>query len=265
MELSDRTRINILMSCLGKEKKDFEPFVADHAIVFIINGQMLINDGQNVEAFNTGEVGFISKNQVIKATKIPLKGEEFRSVTIFLPRETLFSYAKEQGITSGNVYTGPANFQIPSNKLLKAYIQSMLPYFENASELSENLSKYKTMELIEVLIKDRSFMDILFNFEERYKIDLEAYMNRTYMRNFSLDQFARFSGRSLSGFKRDFQTIFHMTPNKWLIKKRLELAHYLIKAKGSKPSEVYLEVGFVNLSHFTRSFKAKFGICPSEI
>ena len=62
-----------------------------------------------------------------------------------------------------------------------------------------------------------------------------------------------------------FQSIFGTTPNKWLIKKRLDLAFYLIATKGKKPSDTYIEAGFVKFSHLSKSFKAEFGVRPSEI
>ena len=141
----------------------------------------------------------------------------------------------------------------------------MIPYFENPQALTDKLAQLKTLELIELLLRDDRMQNILFNFQEDFKLDLEAYMNKNYMHNIPLEQFAKLTGRSISTFKRDFQNIYNTTPNKWLIKKRLELAHYLISKKDQKPSEVYFDVGFVNLSHFSRSFKSEFGKSPSEI
>ena len=107
--------------------------------------------------------------------------------------------------------------------------------------------------------------NILFNFEDNFKIDLKAYMNKNYMHNIPLEQFATLTGRSISTFKRDFQTIFNDTPNKWLIKKRLELAYFLISKKNQKPTDAFFDVGFVNFSHFSRAFKNEFGRNPSDI
>ena len=67
----DRTRNNILFSCLGQEKKDFQPFVEDHAVSFVIDGSMIINDGKEATEYNEKKVGFISKNQLVKTQKIP--------------------------------------------------------------------------------------------------------------------------------------------------------------------------------------------------
>lgn len=56
-----------------------------------------------------------------------------------------------------------------------------------------------------------------------------------------------------------------ITPQKWLIDKRLQLAYYQLSEKRKKPTEVYLEVGFEDLSHFSFAFKKKYGIAPTQL
>ena len=56
-----------------------------------------------------------------------------------------------------------------------------------------------------------------------------------------------------------------MTPSRWIVKRRLEEAKCLIEKVGRKPVDVYLEVGFKNLSHFSTAFKKEFGISPSNL
>jgi AraC family transcriptional regulator, exoenzyme S synthesis regulatory protein ExsA len=105
----------------------------------------------------------------------------------------------------------------------------------------------------------------LFDFGEPGKIDLEAFMIKNYQFNVGLHRFAYLTGRSLATFKRDFEKTFHTSPGNWLLQKRLQEAHYLIKEKGNKPSDVYLEVGFEDLSHFSYAFKNAYGVAPSKI
>ena len=263
--LKDRTRNNILFSCTGEERKDYVPFVADHALSFVLNGKMVINDGNKTTEFNTGEIGFFSKNQLLKTQKIPQDSKPYMGIAVILPKETLFNYSRENNILPKGSYTGKPNFLLPADPILKGYFASMIPYFENTAALTNKLAIVKTIELIELLLNQTSMQNILFNFEDDFKIDLKAYMNRSYMHNIPLEQFAKLTGRSLSTFKRDFQDIFQDTPNKWLIKKRLGLAHFLISKRHIKPTDVYYDVGFVNFSHFSRTFKAEFGINPSNV
>jgi len=107
--------------------------------------------------------------------------------------------------------------------------------------------------------------NVLFDFSEPGKIDLEAYMNKNYKFNVDLNRFAYLTGRSLATFKRDFERIFHNTPNRWLQQKRLNDAYYLIKEKKQNVSDVYLDVGFKDLSHFSFAFKKAFGVAPSHL
>ncbi|MBO6518283.1 MAG: helix-turn-helix transcriptional regulator, partial [Bacteroidia bacterium] len=47
--------------------------------------------------------------------------------------------------------------------------------------------------------------------------------------------------------------------------KRLDLAHYKLQIEKQKSTEVYLSVGFENLSHFSYAFKKAFGYTPSSL
>ena len=80
-----------------------------------------------------------------------------------------------------------------------------------------------------------------------------------------MENFGYLTGRSLTTFKRDFKKISPLTPQKWLIKKRLEVAYFKLKEEGKKVQDVYVEVGFKNPSHFSTAFKKQYGISPTEV
>lgn len=90
-------------------------------------------------------------------------------------------------------------------------------------------------------------------------------MNRNYKFNVSIERFAYLTGKSLSAFKRDFEKTFGATPSHWLVQKRLEEAYFLLDKKQQKLSEIYLDLGFEDLSHFSFAFKKKFGVAPREV
>jgi AraC-like DNA-binding protein len=90
-------------------------------------------------------------------------------------------------------------------------------------------------------------------------------MNRNFRFNVSIQRFAYLTGRSLTSFKRDFAHIFNESPSKWLVQKRLREAFFLMDKKGMSASDVYLEVGFEDLSHFSFAFKKQFGFPPTKL
>jgi len=80
-----------------------------------------------------------------------------------------------------------------------------------------------------------------------------------------MQRFAYMTGRSISSFERDFQQVFGISPGRWLLWRRLNEANNLLTRQGYTLSDVYIKVGFEDISHFSRTFKKQFGIPPSRI
>lgn len=155
---------------------------------------------------------------------------------------------------------------IQEDRLIKNFIQSLEPYYNGSDQINQTFADVKREELLLILLKnDPRLAHVFFNFEIPEKINLEEFMNRNFRFNTSLERFAFLTGRSLSSFKRDFQKIFGLNPGSWLKKKRLEEAYFQISRQKERPSDVYLEVGFEDLSHFSFAFKKEFGLTPTEV
>ena len=132
--------------------------------------------------------------------------------------------------------------------------------------MSKKLATIKINEAIELLLQlQPEIKSFLFDFSDPHKTDLEEFMLKNFHYNAPIENFAKLSGRSLSSFKRDFTTTFNNTPSIWLKNKRLSEAYYLMKQKNKNPRDIYLDLGFENLSHFYTSFKKKYGMTPAEI
>lgn len=84
------------------------------------------------------------------------------------------------------------------------------------------------------------------------------------MYEFTMEDLAHYTGRSFTTFKRDFKKISNLTPEKWLIRKRLEVAYNLMK-EGGMVVDVYTKVEFRNQSHFSAAFKKQYGIAPTAV
>ena len=90
-------------------------------------------------------------------------------------------------------------------------------------------------------------------------------MNDNNANDLDLKGFAHDTGRSLSAFKKEFEDTFHVSPGRWIVKRRLEEAKRLIEDEREKPLEVYMKVGLKNLSHFSTAFKRQYGFTPSSV
>ncbi|WP_369410815.1 helix-turn-helix domain-containing protein [Desertivirga brevis] len=157
-------------------------------------------------------------------------------------------------------------FSFSGHPLIESCLASLIPYFDVKGEFPEDIASLKITEAVSILRTiDPGVDSVLANFDAPGKIDLVDFMQRNFMFNMSLEKLGYLTGRSLSTFNRDFKKLFNTTPQKWLTDKRLEFAYYHLAEKKKKPTEVYLEVGFEDLSHFSYIFKKKYGVSPNQL
>ena len=266
-ELVETKRLpQILYSCYLTRNREGEQFVQEHVFSYQIAGSIVVNDGANVQTFKEGEFRFHKRNQLIKFVKQPPENGEFKGLSVYLDQETLRNFSMEYGYKAEKQHEGEAFLNLKPHPLLKSYMESLAPYQQPNPPTDENLITLKLREAILVLLQaNPELEDVLFDFSDPGKIDLEAFMNKNFHFNVELKRFAYLTGRSLATFKRDFEKKFHLSPSRWLQQRRLQEAYYRIKEKGATPSEVYLDLGFEDLSHFSFAFKKMYGVAPSRI
>jgi len=241
-----------------------EHFMQDHFFAYMICGELTVAVDDTTLSFGPGDYMYCPKNQLAKFVKRPAADGSFKSINIILDQDTLRQLHNEQvaGVTATRVNKGI--MKLAHNVLLENYFHSLLPYFNR--DMPDALVALKKKEALLLLLQAQpELAGQLFDFSQPGKIDLEAFMNQHYRYNVDIKRFAYLTGRSLATFKRDFEKTFHISPSRWLQQKRLQEAYQLIKEKGEKPSDVYLDVGFETLSHFSYSFKQFFGVNPSSV
>ena len=256
----------IFYSYLSTARKEKVGFLSHNTLVLQVSGQFTLETSGQKIAMKRGEMLLIGKNQLGQITKTPLPDEDYETIVISLQEDLLRKIALEEQIEIQDKYTGPPNILIPGNDFLQGYFQSVIPYVRNPAEkITAAMGILKVNEGVKLLMHTMpELKNFLFDFSEPYKIDLEKFMLSNFHFNVPVEKFAQLTGRSLAGFKRDFQKSFGMAPRHWLQEKRLAEARHLIEKRNKKPSAIYLDLGFESLSHFSHSFKKKFGKAPTE-
>ena len=265
-ESEDHRKINpITYSCYTRKVREGEQFIPEHVFSFQISGRLMMSDGEHTYIFESDSFRLTRRNSMLKFVKEPSVDGAYSNVSIFLDQHTLKVLSSENGFKKEQDFCAPPVIALQSHKLLTNYMASLPPYDDLTDPKNDLLKILKMKELILILLELKpGFKDLLFDFSEPGKIDLESFMQRNYRFNLSLGRFAYLSGRSLSTFKRDFEKIFHSRPGKWLLQKRLQDAHFLMNEKSLSASKVFLEVGFENLSHFSYAYKKAYGHAPTK-
>jgi len=241
-----------------------EQFIAEHTFAYIIKGVMNLYDGSNNYTLKSGECGLARKNRLARFKK-EIVNNELEKVFVFFDEKFLRMFQEKHQVKAVKFNSNETILHINKNDLINNFVQSLLPYY-NHGIICEPFSDLKREELLIILLQEQpELAGLFFDYGIPQKINIEEFMIRNFKFNVTVERFAYLTGRSLSAFKRDFKTTFNETPNRWLVKKRLQEAYFLMDKKNKKPSEIYLDLGFEALSHFSFAFKKLFGLTPSEL
>jgi len=156
---------------------------------------------------------------------------------------------------------------IEVNESIQSLVYSVANYLKLGKEIPEALVEIKFKELLFNILfnpKNHSLAQYFSSIQISGHADLEYVMEKNFNHDLSLDEFARMCGRSLSGFKRDFQECFQQTPGKWLLEKRLNFAKSLLVTTNMNINEICYDSGFKNTSHFNKAFKERFQLPPLQ-
>jgi AraC-like DNA-binding protein len=244
--------------------------IREHGIVYVLSGKLEINEGGKITYLYKGECAFVRKDNRVSMTKMPEKNEQYKSIWLTFRRSFLREF--HQTLNKSQLPTDAKRQKISLKKLpadrpdIRSLFLSMTPYFDSPIAPTPELIRLKMTEGVYCLLNtDKDFYTALFDFSEPWKIDILDYLNNNYMYDLTLAEIASFTGRSLATFKRDFRKICSLSPEKWLIQKRLDIAKQQLETGQVKVSDIYREVGFKNLSHFSTVFKETYGYAPSKI
>lgn len=241
----------------------------EYALNYVYSGEMLLDNGVEKIRVRKGECVFIPRDHHITMYKKTYEGERYCGVFLMFTRAFLREMYGRLGINKSQTTRKKLDngvIKLPATVELASLFASMTPYFNPDVKPRDNFMELKLQEgLMALLAIDERFVPTLFDFNEPWKIDILGFMEENFMYDLSIEEIAHYTGRSLATFKRDFRKISDMTPEKWLIKRRLDKAYDLLKEGGRKVVEVYSEVGFRNPSHFSTAFKKEFGIPPTAV
>lgn len=236
--------------------------------IYVMEGRKIWHTGHGSYDLYKGRCVFVKKGASIV--------EQFLDsnscfILFFMPDEFICEVLKSKGtpVDKGGLQHFDPIIPIDGNALVESFFLSMIPHFSSNREPDKALLELKFRELVLTIADNASNNDLCAYFysllQQPNAVALQQVMEDNFCFNLKLEEFARLSMRSLSGFKRDFQQVYQTSPGKWLLEKRLGRAHHLLRNLGKTVSEAAFESGFENSSHFSRAFRQRFGNPPATV
>ncbi|GGF22736.1 helix-turn-helix domain-containing protein [Flavobacterium limi] len=256
----------IVFTCSGSTHRNTEMIAEEHCIVRVLSGELKVIQSDKTYLLGLGDTLLFPRNQLSTLIKSDKDGLPYRAIIVKLSQDVLRVFYEQKKLQTALISKTDHVMPLPQNPLLDSFFASIFPYFDLNYKLPPELSQLKIQEAITILRSlNKDIDNILSDFSEPHKINLVEFMEQNYMFNMPLEKFSYLTGRSLTTFKRDFKKAYSTTPQKWITQKRLELARFQLTEKNRKPIDIYYEVGFENLSHFSYAFKKQFGQTPKEL
>lgn len=235
-------------------------------LIRILSGSAEFTTSGKTLVCNSQEYIFVTPGSFSTIRMIPSERTPFRMICLNFSDKFIISYQKQN---PGGIRTnGPkiTNFEkLNAHDWLNALYASLSVYVASGKQPDDQLLQMKLNECLYILNTQYNLnLFSLVTDKINTKISLSEFIENNFMFNAPMQRFAELSGRSLSSFKRECQKIWGETPAKVIMEKRLIKAHQLLH-EGKRPSEIFFDLGFETLAHFSRCFKNRFGMSPTQI
>ncbi|HJQ26925.1 MAG TPA: AraC family transcriptional regulator [Blastocatellia bacterium] len=237
-----------------------EEVCQDYAIHFVEAGSFQLSTGGKHWTLSPGSV-FISRPAAVHRYTHPQSVPSDVCLSVVYARQFVEEVGHEDGLLPPGVPTAlPATNRLAYLKLRLAG----LPRGADAFALETWACELMTAVATGDPGKGRLYCARQLRwYAERVEATCEM-LDHHYAEPHSLASLAAEVGMSPFQFARVFRELKGLPPHQYLLKVRLDRAYKLIR-EGQSVTETCFDVGFLNLSHFTRSFRRRFGHPPSTL
>ena len=237
-------------------------------IIHVLRGKKKLSTGTHEWMITKGDTVYVKKGSFCMNQYFD---DEFCMFGFFVNDDFIRSTIKElYGKLPINAKAKFNDFNIKRivhDPILDGFFNSMYPFFKSEQNPSNSLLELKLKELVINILTTDNNLELSSYFQSLIETDkpsIKSIMENNFYHSLSIQEFAGLSHRSLSAFKRDFKSCYSTPPGKWLLKKRLKYSLILLKNMESNISQIAYQSGFESSSHYSRSFKTKFGTSPTN-
>lgn len=193
--------------------------------------------------------------------------KNYRSILLFFTNEILLKFIRK--IELNNKYESinhKSIFSFEYDDFIHRFVNSLIDISKLSNDIQKKLLEVKFEEIMLYLIEING-TDFLYSLLEKSNNSAQRFFSTIESNQFNkltLKELAFLCNMSVSTFKREFEKHYAESPIKWFQNKRLEYAHHLLFQEQKSSSEIYLEVGYDNLSSFIQAYKSKYKTTPKQ-
>jgi AraC-like DNA-binding protein len=225
--------------------------------VFFDNSSYSINNSQFL---------LMKSGHCLMTEKLSNIQEYYRSVLFFFSNEAVLKFIRKFELNPTSAKTYYSTYSFSYDSFIRRFVNSLLDISKLSKSIQKNILDAKFEEIMLYLIEFEGvdFLYSLISNSDNQSQKLIQTIESNKLNKLTIKELSFLCNMSVSTFKRKFEKSYAMSPIKWFQDKRLEQAAYLLKQDNKRPSDIYIEMGYENLSNFITAFKTKFGVTPKQ-
>jgi AraC-like DNA-binding protein len=95
-------------------------------------------------------------------------------------------------------------------------------------------------------------------------LSVRRHIERQYATSLTLRELAARVGRSVPRFAARYRELFGVSPIEHALHLRMQEARFLLRDRNLTVAQIADRLGYCNVQHFSRQFRNRFGISPSQ-
>jgi len=237
-----------------------------HVFIFLQEGEKEVRFYDKAVKFTPAQAMLVPVSNCIM-TERGSERKKYRSLLFLFSDINLVSFKNKYPFlfadVSPNTSELPSHFLFDQDDFVQNFVRTLYHIIENHASISTSLLQLKFEEILLHLCDKypKQFLTFLLSVNASDLPFRKAMESETSL-NLTLEELAFLCNMSISTFKRKFNELYGMPPSRWFHLKKMQQAAFLLKHEKVKASEIYLELGYENLSSFVQAFKKEFGVTP---
>lgn len=233
---------------------------------FLIDGQKEVFTNNSSVLIENSSFLLMKSGHCLMTEKLSSTHKNYKSVLLFFSNEEILQFIQKFDIKTSNSNILQSAYSFQYDQFIKNYVTSLVDISRLEPSIQRKMIQAKFEEIMIYLVETNGtdFINSMMTHQSNSFQNFLSVVENNKLRKMTLKELAFLSNMSVSTFKREFEKHFHQSPSKWFLDKRLEHSAFMLKNNTKRPSEIYHEIGYENLSNFIHAFKTKFGVTPKQ-
>lgn len=214
------------------------------------------------EVITNNELLMLTSGSSLMSESISENGK-YEAILVFFGNKTLLDFCTKQGMEITSKASDRSILKVSRDEFLNTFCRSLQLLKKQQTTQINDLKVLEILSYVSISFPELFQQLVSQALTDRTDIKLRQVVELNSNKGLTIEELSFLCNMSVSTFKRHFAAIYHVSPQKYFTKVKMERAKTLLSLQ-KRPSEIYEELGYVNLPAFSNEFKKYAGLSPKQ-